>query len=683
MTQKRGQSPFFHYLPGHEKKVTVPFFGWWKKVTVPFFCAVVVAGCGSSVPPPGVEAPRLCRDRNPERNAYFGDLHVHTRYSLDASTQATRVGPHDAYRFARGERIPVQPYDDNGNGLRSTQLARPLDFAAVTDHSEFFGETEICNHPEYAGYNSPECQFYRQRPNDAFLVFNAQLAERGSTSAGCAGSDASDPACTKTVPRFAYCGPNGQDCLEAAKTPWGDIQRAAEAFYDRSDDCRFTTLLGYEWTGSPESNNWHRNVIFRGDTVPALPASYMDAAAPEYLWAALARNCRAEDGCEALTIPHNSNLSGGIMFQTTDDRGNDFTPAFAQAKQDNEPLAEVMQHKGQSECLRAGASAADELCGYEILPYNNLAGDRLQNTNPPLEQDFLRHAMKVGLQQEQALGVNPFKYGMIGSTDTHIGAAGQTLEDAYPGHGGAGQPNRTMPAGLTDLVEYNPGGLAVLWAEQNTRDSLYAAMRRREAYGTSGPRMTVRFFGGWKLPSDMCDSGSFVPHGYGLGVPMGGDLSSPAPAGTAPQFAVAALQDPGGEGEPGLPLQRIQIVKGWVDANGDAQEAVYDVAGNKDNRASVDERTCQTSGEGFASLCTVWRDPAFDPAQPAFYYARVVQNPSCRWHAYQCAAAGASCPRPPTAPGQSDPLRGCCDARYPKTVQERAWTSPIWYRPSP
>ena len=643
--------------------------------------ALLLTACGGSEPAPGAVAKRLCLDNNPQRNAYFGDLHVHTKYSLDASTQGTNVGPHDAYRFALGERIPVQPYDAEGKGLRSTQLARPLDFAAVTDHSEFFGETEICTNPDAKpgpdGYNSPECQFYRSQPSQAFLAFNAQLAERGTAN----------PDGTKTVPRFAYCGPNGQDCLEAAKTPWNDIQRAAEAFYDRSAECRFTTFVGYEWTGSPESNNWHRNVIFETDTVPALPVSYMEAAAPEYLWAGLAANCRAEDDCKVLTIPHNSNLSNGIMFQTTDDNLTAFTPEFAQTKQWNEPLAEVMQHKGQSECLKApgSVSEADELCGYEILPYNNLAGDRLQNSNPPKEMDFLRSALKVGLQQEQdpAIGVNPFKYGMIGSTDTHIGAPGAVLEDRFPGHGGAGQPNTTMPAGLSDLVEYNPGGLAVLWAEQNTRESLYAAMRRREAYGTSGPRIVVRFFGGAGLPIDMCDAGDFAGHGYAHGVPMGGDL--PAPGARKPRFAVSALRDPGFDGEPGLPLQRIQIVKGWID-NGQSMEAVIDVAGSRNTGGSVNEDTCEISGEGFGSLCTVWEDASFDPAQPAFYYARVVQNPSCRWHAYQCAKAGitaASCPLPSDPiTGAEHPYAGCCNADYPKTVQERAWTSPIWNRPS-
>lgn len=634
-------------------------------------CAALVAGCGADVATPAAadaRGPRVCKDHNPLRNAYFGDLHVHTKYSLDASTQGTEVGPHDAYRFALGERIPVQPYDEHGVGLRSTQLVRPLDFAAVTDHAEFFGDTEICTHPEYPGYDSPECRFYRGRPNEAFLAFNFQLALSGVPTAGGG----------KQVPRMPYCGLGGQNCLDAARTPWTDVQRAAEAFYDRSRECRFTTFVGYEWTGSPRSDNWHRNVLFETDTVPALPTSYLEAAAPEYLWRALAAQCRAEDGCRSLTIPHNSNLGNGLMFQTSQDSGLPFTAAFAQEKQDNEPLAEIMQHKGQSECLNRGASAADELCGFEILPYNNLAGDRLLNTNPPKEQDFLRAALKAGLAQEQALGANPFKYGLIGSTDSHIGAAGQVLEDRFPGHGGAGQPNRdALPAGLTDLIEYNPGGLAVLWAEENTRESLYAAMRRREAYGTSGPRMTVRFFGGAELPENLCQRNDFARAGYAHGVPMGGDLPASA-AGKKPRFALWAMQDPGAEGEPGLPLQRLQIVKGWIE-NGEPKEAVFDVAGDRNNGASVDEATCEASGSGFADLCTVWEDADFDPAAPAFYYARVVQNPSCRWHAQQCLAAGvtpASCPLP-----QGHAFEGCCDTAYPRTLQERAWTSPIWYRP--
>ena len=644
--------------------------------------ALGLAACGDSglpaaalvtppVVPPPVTGSKHCRNYNPQRSAFFGDLHVHTRYSLDASTQGTSVGPHDAYKFAQGEAIGVPPYDSKGVALRSTQLARPLDFAAVTDHAEFFGETEICNHPQYSGYNSPECQFYRQQPDQAFIVFNAQLAEPGQPQ----------PDGNKKVQRFSYCGVGGADCLEAAKTPWGDIQRAAEAYNDTSDACRFTTFVAYEWTGSPQSNNLHRNVIFKSATVPVLPVSYLDAAAPEYLWRLLTAQCKSADGCNYLTIPHNSNLSAGLMFKTQDDSGAAFTKAFATTKQLNEPLAEITQHKGQSECLNTtGAGATDELCGFEVLPYNNLTGNRFNGagTGPPLEQDFLRDALKVGLMQEQALGVNPFKYGFIGSTDTHIGAPGQVLENRFPGHGGAGTSFRTqVPKGLTELIEYNPGGLAVLWAEQNTRDDLYAAMRRREAYGTSGPRMVVRLFGGFNLPADLCGSSDFAAIGYAQGVPMGGDLPAAASPSLKPRFALSALRDPGAQGEPAEPLQRMQIIKGWIDEAGVKRELVVDVAGDANNGATVDESSCATSGPGFASLCAVWEDTGFKPGQSSYYYGRVVQNPSCRWATFQCNAGHVDCSNASSVPTE---YKDCCNAKYPKTIQERAWTSPIWYR---
>ncbi|HUP91848.1 MAG TPA: DUF3604 domain-containing protein, partial [Solimonas sp.] len=526
-------------------------------------------GAGAVTPGP---APKVeCKHKNVLRNPYFGDLHVHTTYSLDANTQGTTVGPHDAYRFARGERLGIQPYDADGNALRFTQLARPLDFAAVTDHSEFFGETEICTNPAQAGYNSPECLFYRQRPDQAFIFFN--LLGPGLTGVP-------TPDGGETIPRLPFCGVGGEACLTAAKTPWSDMQQAAEAFYDRSDECSFTTFVGYEWTGSPQSNNLHRNVIFASEIVPALPSSYYETPEPELLWEALSAACRGADGCSYLTIPHNSNLSAGLMFQTQDRHGNAFDTPYATARQLNEPLAEITQHKGQSECLgTTGASASDELCNFEVLPYNNLTGDRFGglNTGPPKEQDFLRAALKEGLLQEQAVGVNPFKYGFVGSTDTHLGTPGNANESNWPGHGGAGLNPRTGVAGLTDVIEANPGGLAVLWAEQNTRESLFAAMRRREAYGTSGTRPVVRFFGGWDLPSDLCGSPDLVRTGYERGVPMGADL--PARAGATPlRFAVAALRDPGAAGEPVEPLQRIQIVKGWI-AGAEKHEQVFEVAG--------------------------------------------------------------------------------------------------------
>lgn len=635
--------------------------------------ALLLLGCDARSPggnltlPPA--EPRTCRQHEPLRQAFFGDLHVHTQYSLDANTQGTVITPHEAYRFALGERLGIQPYTESGTPLRFTQLARPLDFAAVTDHAELFGETEICTNPDLEGYLSAECLLYRSSPEQAFLIFN--LAGPGATGIPAPGGG-------EFIPRLPYCGLGGERCLEAAKTPWRDIQRAAEAYYDRSADCSFTTFVAYEYTAAPLSNNLHRNVIFKSEVVPQIPPAYQEYPAPEYLWQALSAQCLPAQGCEYLTIPHNSNLSAGLMFQTRDDQGRDYTPAFAQLRQDNEPLAEIYQHKGDSECLNTmGAGLQDELCGFEKLPYNNLTGDRFGglNTGPPVEQDFLREALKEGLRLEQTLGANPFKYGFIGSSDTHLGTPGNTLENEYPGHGGAGLAARDeVPAGLSDLIENSPGGLAVLWAEQNTRESLFAAMRRREAYATSGTRPTVRFFGGAGIPADLCASPEFVRQGYALGVPMGGDLPR---ASGAPRFAVSALRDPGGVGEASEPLQRIQIVKGWVEG-GVKKEKIYEVAGDAGNGASVDLSTCETQGPGAASLCAVWQDPDYDPAEPAFWYARVLENPGCRWSHRQCLAAQVDCSAPDAVPAG---FEDCCNADYPKTIQERAWTSPIWHRP--
>lgn len=649
-------------------------------------------GCGSSTPvttPDASGDARICAHHNPLRNPYFGDLHVHTVFSLDANTQGTVITPQQAYRFALGERLGIQPYTPEGEPLRFTQLARPLDFAAVTDHAELFGEVEICTNTDAPGYLSPECILYRSFPEQAFLIFNLaavglpELPQFPVPEGVPVISDLPVIGSDGRIPRLPYCGLNGERCLEAAKTPWRDTQRAAEAFYDRSDACRFTTFVGYEWTGAPLSNNLHRNVIFANEVVPEIPPAYQETPAPELLWAALDERCKAAEGCEWLSIPHNSNLSAGTMFETRDRFGNAYTAEFAAQRQRNEPLAEIYQHKGQSECLNTmGAGARDELCDFEVIPYNNLTGNRFGglNTGPPMEQDFLREAMKEGLRLEQELGVNPFKYGLIGSTDTHLGTPGLSSEDAYPGHGGAGLAARDeVPEGLTDLIENSPGGLAVIWAEQNTRESLFAAMRRREAYATSGNRPIVRFFGGTDLPADHCEQPDYAAQGYAHGVPMGGDLPATTSADNAPRFSVSALRDPGAPGEPVAPLQRIQIIKGWVTPDGEKQEQVFEVAGSPNNGAGVDPNTCAPVGTGHTSLCAVWQDPAFDPDASAFYYARVVDNPSCRWSARQCLAANVNCSDPASVP---EAFADCCNAEVPKTVQERAWTSPIWYRPA-
>jgi len=286
----------------------------------------------------------------------------------------------------------------------------------------------------------------------------------------------------------------------------------------------------------------------------------------------------------------------------------------------------------------------------------------------------VRTALLEGLIQEARIGVNPFRYGFVAGTDSHIAAAGGAEEYGYPGHGGAGAPaGSSVPKGLPDDLEFNPGGLAVLWAEENSRESLWAALRRRETYGTSGPRMGVRLFGGFGLSDDLCGSKDFVREGYAKGVPMGSILPPAPPGVQEPRFAVWAQRDPGTPGHPGAPLQRIQIVKGWLD-EGRVRESVYDVAGTPRNGADVDLSDCTPRGAGADQLCTVWHDADFEPG-PAFYYARVVENPTCRWSARICVANHVDCKDLSKVP---DELAACCREDHHWTVQERAWTSPIW-----
>ena len=596
-----------------------------------------------------------CDHRDPERRPFFGDLHVHTRHSLDASTQGTRTSPAEAYRFARGETLGLHPFAAHGTPLRRARLERPLDFAAVTDHAELLGETAICNTPTLAGYDSFTCRVYRGWPRLAFFLMNG----RG-------------------LPRFAFCGEDGEHCRAAARGPWAEIREAAEIAYDRSTACAFTTFVALEWTQSgSRTENLHRNVIFRSEQVPEDPPNALAHPTPQALWDALDAECRPEAGCDAIVIPHNSNLSGGLMFALESESGAALTAAEARRRAEREPLVEIMQHKGASECSRASAPA-DELCGFEELPYDRFMGRFLPiGQEQPSPLNYVRHALAAGLAERERTGANPFEFGLIGSTDTHLGAPGLVAEDAFPGHGGAGIPiGEEVPDSLLDVIEYNPGGLAVAWAEENTRDSLFAAFERRETYATSGPRILLRTFGGADLPEGLCESDAFVAGGYSRGVPMGGELARD-PAGRAPRIAVWAQQDPGTESTPGVPLERIEIVKAWTEA-GAPREAVFEAASAPGEPARVDAATCEPHATGVHQLCTVWEDPDFDPASPALYYARVTQNPTCRWHAHACVAAGIDCAAPGTV---RDGYEACCDAAWPRTIRERAWSSPIWYTP--
>jgi hypothetical protein len=614
-----------------------------------------------------------CDHVNAQRNPYFGDLHVHTTYSVDGFTQGVETTPEQAYRFARGEQIGLHPLDTNGQPTRVTQIDRPLDFAMVSDHAEFFGEYSICTDPGHPQYNDANCVVLRERDPNALVSWNILLA-----------------AAQNNVSRFDFCGPDGSLCTQASQDIWQLMQDTAEQFYDRSSDCTFTTFIGYEWTGAPlvvngqsqvEIRNLHRNVLFLNSMVPDKPVSYLDQPYPENLWSALETNCLNQVAgaatCDVLTIPHNSNLSQGMMFETLKPNGQPYGVPMSARRAKFEPLIEVTQHKGQSECLQPGSN--DELCNFEVVPWGHLGGNFIPPTTPRVE-GTVRYALTEGLRLKDSIG-NPFQYGMIGGTDTHLGTPGLVEESAsYPGHGGAagGTSGQTVIDGITDPPELNPGGLAVVWATQNSRRALFDAMRRREVYATSGPRHVVRFFAGWDLPANACSLPNLVEVADGSAVPMGGKLPPATAVQTAPKFLVTALKDAGTASHPGNDLQRIQIIKGWTDAGGAKHEKVFEVAGDPDNGAGVDTATCETSGTGFADLCQVWEDPEFNLDQYAYYYARVVENPSCRWAQRQCIAAdpAINCADPGSVPEE---FAACCDVNVPKTVQERSWSSPIWY----
>jgi hypothetical protein len=612
---------------------------------------------GQSCP---IDVREPCASSNPLRNAYFGDLHIHTRHSFDANAFDVPTTPQDAYAFARGTPLALPPLALDGTPTQIVQIDRPLDFAAVTDHSEFLGEVEMCTTPGSAAYDSAFCTQYRTDiPSNATTIFGVQLTPANPTR------------------NTQVCGPDGTGCIPDAMAVWRRIQLAADAAYDRTSACSFTSFVAYEYTAATGVSTLHRNVIFRNERVP-FPTTYFEQPTPQGLWAELKNTCLdAGTGCDALVIPHNPNESNGKMFQLPAE-----SAAEAAVRASMEPLLEIYQHKGDSECrngLSGIVGAPDELCDFEKEQYatftdcgdgtGSLGAARLGCVS---RRDFARGALLEGLKEAERIGVNPFQLGFIGSTDTHNGTPGFVGEETFVGHRGTDDDTPAKRLGRGSLtvggISFSPGGLAGVWAEENSRDSIFRALRRRETFATSGPRIAPRFFGGWNLDPGLCSDVDMIQNAYAEGVSMGGTLPVAPPA-TAPSFLVAALRDPGTASKPGTQLQRIQIVKGWRE-NDESHYQVYDVAGDAMNGASVDTDTCVPSGPGFDSLCAVWTDPDFDPTERAFYYARVVENPTCRWSAYECNRL---------AP--EDRPASCSDPAWPKTIQERAWTSPIWFTP--
>ena len=649
------------------------------------FPLVAMAGCGAEPPPESVFAAQSyaqqasvpCADVQPERRALWGDLHVHTSLSSDAWNFGVQVMPSDAYRYAFGSTVNLP--GGVGEPEREVRLERPLDFAAVTDHAEFLGEQAICNDPQSPGYASGFCEVMRSGEGRAPALVMRIMSPFSSRDVD-------------------TCEADGERCGQRAERVWESTIAAAEAHQDHSSHCERTTFVAYEYSSFRMGSNLHRNVIFRNATVPQRPISYLEAHREWDLWRLLETHCNDSDtGCESLAIPHNSNISNGRMFAVDYPGASSIDEQVQRAalRARLEPVVEIMQHKGDSECrngLAGVLGGEDELCNFEKFEdfaFTSTVGENeevgscyagpLADWVPHLGPDcltrnsYVRYALIEGLKEEQRLGVNPFKVGLSASTDTHNGIPGAVNERNFPGHLGEADSSALQRVQFDRAIPGNasngPGGIIGVWAESNSRDSIFDALKRREVFGTSGPRIQPRFFGGWDIHADTCESPQRIALAYETGVAMGQDL--PPKQASEPVFLVAAAADPGTDALPGVPLQRLQVVKGWADAQGNHHQRVFDVAGNPNNGASVDPADCRPKGEGFAQLCTVWRDPEFDAGTSAVYYLRAVENPSCRYTAHQCLQL------------PEDERPADCDSPFmDPVIQERAWSSPIWYTPA-
>ena len=592
-------------------------------------------------------------DRGFPTNVYFGDVHVHTALSADAGGGGNRLMPREAYRFARGEQV-------TSNTGQPVKLRTAYDFLAVADHTDGMGMiTDVLT----------------GTPNIMADPYGRELHEefnKGGQAAGAAMFD--------MIARFAQGelpeALNYQPGNPAYRSAWEDIVAAAEEF---NDPGTFTALIGFEWTSLVSGDNLHRVVLYRDGADKALMAEPytttppIGSPDPQDLWAWM-ENYENLSGGKMLAIPHNGNLSNGAMFPLVDQFNKD-TPldkAYAESRMRWEPIVEVTQPKGDGEA-HPFLSPDDAFADYETWDAGNLDLSAAK-TPDMLAGEYARSALKRGLELEAGMGANPYRFGMIGSSDIHTSLS-TPAEDNFFGKLPPDEPNpnRTTHVSLQNealgLVrygwEYATPGLAAVWAIENTRAAIFDAMMRKETYATTGTRIRVRFFGGWDFEGEDALGRDLAMVGYSKGVPMGGDL---LPGDGAPSFLVYALRDPMGAN-----LDRIQIVKGWLDAEGAAQERVYDVAlsdGRTDGSVPVGStvdlsRPSWTNTIGASELGTVWSDPEFDPAQSAFYYARVIEIPTPRWTAYDAVKFDLELP--------SD---------VPMTVQERAYTSPIWYTPA-
>lgn len=586
---------------------------------------------------------------------FFGDTHLHTSYSADAGFVGTTLGPEEAYRFALGEEIT------SSTGVRA-KLQRPLDFLVVADHAENMGLAPLAIEGD-----------------PAILATDFGLEIHELLKAG-KGAEAFD--------RWRAERASGKDPMAgentAAQTVWERMTSAAEQY---NDPGHFTAFIGYEWTSVPGGNNLHRNVIFRDGKDKAdqvLPFSSYDSEDAEDLWAWMAAY-ESKTGGQMLAIPHNGNLSNGLMFDDvtfTDKKPLDLD--YAQRRAKWEPLYEVTQMKGDGEAHPL-LSTDDEFADFETWDVGAINAPEAK-TPDMLPREYARAVYQRGLQYEQKLGVNPFKFGMVGSTDSHT-ALSTAEENQYFGKITVLEPapshdrlyeivaGRTPnPEGKNIKVEawqVSSSGIAAVWSRENTREALWDAMKRKEVYATTGTRTRVRLFGGWNFNAEDLDRSDFARYGYANGVPMGGDLSA-AGGEKTPGFLVRAMRDPDGAN-----LDRVQIIKGWTDVEGEIHEKIYDLAVSdgrnigKDGRAGTPvgntvnvKQASYTNAIGAPQLQAFWRDPDFDPKLRAFYYVRAIEIPTPRWTTYDAKIFGVDIPE-----------------GAPTSIQERAYTSPIWYSP--
>lgn len=589
----------------------------------------------------------------PER-VYWGDTHLHTSFSMDAGAFGCRLGPRDAYRFAKGQEVTAS----SGQPAR---LARPLDFLVVADHSDGFGFFPLMLNGDPAILADPQGRRWYD------MVRSGQGASAAIEIIQNFGKG--------TISKAIFPVPG----TTAYQNAWQEIIKSAE---EANDPGHFTAFIGFEWTSNTGGNNLHRNILFRDDASkasmvePYTTMKPLGSDNPRDLWKWMSAY-EAKTGGQVLAIAHNGNLSNGRMFPLIESfTGKPIDREYAETRALRERIYEATQIKGDGE-THPFLSPNDEFANYERWDKGNLDLSELKKPEM-LEYEYARAALRNGLKLEQELGVNPYKFGMIGSTDSHTGLTAID-EDNFWGKVSSEEPSperATHPFVKTEKAvimgwEQTASGYAGVWATENTREALFDAMQRKEVYATTGPRMIVRFFGGWEFAPGDANTRNPAVVGYDKGVPMGGDLSN-APSGKSPTFLVAALKDPIGAN-----LDRIQIIKGWLDAKNETHEKIYDVVWSGDRKPDAKGKlpsvgdtvdvpnATYTNTIGASELIKVWKDPEFDASQRAFYYVRVLEIPTPRWTAYDAKYFGITMP-------PEVPMKG----------QERAYTSPIWYTPS-